>query len=78
MDASLFDYKNQDQVHFSVTKKAFSLCQKMPHILSDLWDIYTSFHNTLPIGDGLTLRSHGTGQISHVSENYVFRSHGTT
>lgn len=51
MDASLFDYKNRDQVHFSVTTKAFSLCQKMPYILSNLRDIYTSFHNTLPIGE---------------------------
>ena len=49
MDASLFDYKNRDQVHFSVTTKAFSLCQKMPYILSNLRDIYTSFHNTLPV-----------------------------
>ena len=51
MDASLFDYKNRDQVYFSVTTKAFSLCQKMPYILSNLRDIYTSFHNTLPIGE---------------------------
>ena len=51
MDASLFDYKNRDQVHFSVTTKAFSLCQKMPYILSNLRDIYTSFHNTLPIAE---------------------------
>ena len=42
MDASLFDYKNRDQVHFSVTTKAFSLCQKLPYILSNLRDIYTS------------------------------------
>lgn len=51
MDASLFDYKNRDQVHFSVTTKAFSLCQKLPYILSNLRDIYTSFHNTLPIAE---------------------------
>ena len=42
MDASLFDYKNRDQAHFSVTTKAFSLCQKLPYILSNLRDIYTS------------------------------------